>query len=82
MTTPKQSFMDARVNFYHPAPVWTAPCVYCFTESRLMQGLVVEVRDKAPVGPGKIPDYWLTVQGETGKEMDVSVVENLVNVIN
>jgi len=82
MTTPKIYFMSKRVQFYEPEPKKVSPCIYCFTGCIKYVGQVVAVLDKPPIGPGKVPDYWLNVAGETGAIKRVSVVLNFVKFLN
>jgi len=83
MTAPKSIFMNALVLFWWPEPKWLRPCVYCYEGCKELKGRVVAVSDLQTVGPGKVPDYELTVKGSsTGKELLVSVVKNFVQILS
>jgi len=68
--------MGALVTFWDPPPPWKSPRGYDFSSSTRYQGEVVAVGDNPPVGPGKVPDLWLEIVGETGATKRISVVHN------
>lgn len=82
MTAPKSIFMNALVMFWWPEPKWLRPCVYSYEGCEELKGTVVSVSDLKTVGPGKTPDYELTVKGSSGKELIVSVVKNFVKILS
>ena len=73
--------MGQRVSFYEPPPKHIEYCKYSYKGCTRFVGEVIDVLDKEPVGPGKVPDQWLDVAGQSGAIKRVSVVINEVKFI-
>ena len=46
-----------------------------------MIGIVVKVEKKEGFGEAELPDYWVTIRGESGVELKVSAIERAVSVV-
>lgn len=53
------------------------PCVFYTPEGTEMHGMIVEAVETTPYGPGKIPDFLVTVRGSnSGRKLTVSLVNS------
>jgi hypothetical protein len=52
------------------------PCMFITPEGQERHGMIVEAVEALPYGPGAIPDFKVTVRGQSGRTMSVSLVES------
>ena len=50
------------------------PCQFITPEGKELSGMIVEAVETVPYGPGEIPDFKVTVRGQSGRTMTVSLV--------
>lgn len=46
---------------------------------RRVVGIITAAEKAAPFGPGKVPDFRVTVRGATGQQVQVSMVETYMS---
>ncbi len=51
------------------------PCSFIH-EGKELSGMIVEAVENTPYGPGKIPDFLVTVRGASGRKLTVSLVNS------
>ncbi len=52
------------------------PCCFILPDGKEVNGIIVEAVEDLPYGPGEIPDFQVTVRGQSGRKVTVSLVES------
>lgn len=51
-------------------------CSFMAADGRRLVGIITECIETIPFGPGKIPDFTVTIRGASGATMTVSATES------